>query len=126
MSNMESFHYDDAIVRKFTLVTILWGVVALSAGVLIASQLAFWQLKLGPWFSFGRLRPIHTNVAIFAFVGNSIFAGIYYSTQRLCKARLFNDLLSNIHFWGWQLIIICAALTLPFGLTTGKEYAELE
>ncbi|MBT4088651.1 MAG: cytochrome-c oxidase, cbb3-type subunit I [Deltaproteobacteria bacterium] len=126
MSNMESFHYDDAIVRKFTLVTILWGVVALSAGVLIASQLAFWQLNLGPWFSFGRLRPIHTNVAIFAFVGNSIFAGIYYSTQRLCKARLFNDLLSNIHFWGWQLIIICAALTLPFGLTTGKEYAELE
>ena len=126
MSNMESFQYDDAIVRKFTLVTILWGVVALLAGVLIASQLAFWQLNLGPWFSFGRLRPIHTNVAIFAFVGNSIFAGIYYSTQRLCKARLFNDLLSNIHFWGWQLIILCAALTLPFGQTTGKEYAELE
>jgi cytochrome c oxidase cbb3-type subunit I/II len=78
------------------------------------------------WLSFGRLRPLHTNAAIFAFAGNAIFAAIYYSTQRLCKARMFSDLLSKLHFWGWQLIIVSAALTLPFGITQGKEYAELE
>jgi cytochrome c oxidase cbb3-type subunit I/II len=78
------------------------------------------------WLSFGRLRPLHTNAAIFAFAGNAVFAAIYYSTQRLCKTRMFSDLLSNLHFWGWQLIIVAAALTLPFGITQGKEYAELE
>jgi cytochrome c oxidase cbb3-type subunit I/II len=96
-------------------------------GVIIAVQLYYPALNLGiPYTSFGRLRPLHTNAVIFAFVGNAIFAGIYYSLQRLCKARLFSDLLSNIHFWGWQLIIVAAAVTLPLGLTTSKEYAELE
>ncbi|HUJ77153.1 MAG TPA: cytochrome-c oxidase, cbb3-type subunit I, partial [bacterium] len=93
----------------------------------IASQLADWRLNLGiPWLTFSRLRPLHTNAVIFAFVGNSFFTGAYYSTQRLCKARMFSDVLSNIHFWGWQLIIVGAALTLPFGYTVSKEYAELE
>ncbi len=137
---LESFTYDDAIVRKFTLATLVWALVATLAGVVIALQLVLPTVvdKLGPgfdwlrilyeveWLSFGRLRPLHTNAAIFAFAGNAIFAAIYYSTQRLCKARMFSDLLSNLHFWGWQLIIVSAALTLPFGVTQGKEYAELE
>ncbi|MCC6952137.1 MAG: cytochrome-c oxidase, cbb3-type subunit I [Phycisphaerales bacterium] len=124
---LERFTYDDAIVRKFTLATILWGVVAMLVGVLIAGQLAFPQLNLGlEWTSFGRLRPLHTNAAVFAFAGNAIFAAVYYSTQRLCKARMWSDKLSNLHFWGWQTIIVCAALTLPLGITQGKEYAELE
>lgn len=118
--------YDDAICRAFALVTVIWGAVALLLGVLVASQLSHWQMNLGvEWLSFGRLRPLHTNAAIFAFVGNMMFAGIYYSTQRLLKARLASDLLSWIHFWGWQLIIVAAAVTLPLGLTQGKEYAEL-
>jgi cytochrome c oxidase cbb3-type subunit I/II len=95
-------------------------------GVLVASQLAFWQLNAGtPWLTFGRLRPLHTNAVIFAFVGNMMFAGVYYSTQRLVKARLASNLLSTLHFWGWQLIIVAAAITLPLGMTRGKEYAEL-
>lgn len=123
----EAFSYDDQIVRWFTIATVIWGAVALLLGVLIAFQLADWRVNLGlPWTTFGRLRPLHTNAAIFAFCGNAIFAGIYYSLQRLCKARLFNNLLSRVHFWGWQAIIVSAALTLPFGITTGKEYAELE
>lgn len=126
MATLETFHYDDAVVRKFVLATILWGVVGLLAGALIAAQLAFWELNLGPWFSFGRLRPVHTNAVIFAFVGNGMFAGVYHSTQRLCKARMFNDTLSSIHFWGWQAIIVAAAITLPLGFTSSKEYAELE
>jgi cytochrome c oxidase cbb3-type subunit I/II len=96
-------------------------------GVLIALQLAHWKFNFGlEWITFGRLRPIHTNAAIFAFVGNAMFAGIYHSTQRLCKARLFNDLLGKIHFWGWQLIIVFGAISLSMGNTMGKEYAELE
>ena len=96
-------------------------------GIIIAAQLAYWPLNLGlPWTSFGRLRPLHTNAVIFAFAGNAIFAGIYYSTQRLVKARMFSDALSKIHFWGWQLIIVAAAITLPMGITVSKEYAELE
>lgn len=123
----ESFSYDDNIVKWFVIATIVWGLVAFLLGVTIAFQLADWRVNLGlPWTTFGRLRPLHTNAAIFAFCGNAIFAGIYYSHQRLLKARLFNDILSKIHFWGWQLIIVSAALTLPFGITTGKEYAELE
>lgn len=126
-SAVETFRYDDAIVRRFVIATLLWGVVGMLVGVLIAAQLAYWPLNLGlPWTSFGRLRPLHTNAVIFAFAGNTIFAGIYYSTQRLLKTRMFNDALSKIHFWGWQLIIVAAALTLPFGITTSKEYAELE
>lgn len=123
----DTFRYDDAIVRKFLIATIVWGVVAMLAGLFIAAELANWRVNLGlPWITFGRLRPLHTNAAIFAFVGNSVFMGVYYSTQRLLKARMFSDVLSNIHFWGWQLIIVSAALTLPFGITTSKEYAELE
>ena len=124
---LETFSYDDKIVKLFVIATLVWGAVALLLGVTIAFQLADWRLNLGlPWTTFGRLRPLHTNAAIFAFCGNAIFAGIYYSLQRLLKARLFNDTLSKIHFWGWQLIIILAAITLPMGITTGKEYAELE
>jgi cytochrome c oxidase cbb3-type subunit I/II len=125
--NLETFSYDDKIVRWFVYATLIWGAVSMLLGVTIAYQLADFRVNLGiPWFTFGRLRPLHTNGAIFGFCGNAIFAGIYFSHQRLLKARLFNDVLSKVHFWGWQLIIVSAALTLPFGITTGKEYAELE
>lgn len=124
---MEEFSYDDAIVKKFIIATIGWGAISLLLGVFIATQLADWRFNLGlPWTTFGRLRPLHTNAAIFAFAGNGVFAGIYYSTQRLLKTRMYSDTLSSVHFWGWQLVILLAALTLPFGLTIGKEYAELE
>jgi cytochrome c oxidase cbb3-type subunit I/II len=124
---LEKFSYDNGIVRKFAFATTLWGVVGMLVGVLIATQLFEPALNFQiPFLTFGRIRPLHTNAVIFAFVGNAIFTGIYYSLQRLLKARLFSDLLSNIHFWGWQLIIISAAITLPLGLTTSKEYAELE
>jgi cytochrome c oxidase cbb3-type subunit I/II len=123
---LESFSYDDQIVRYFIIATLIWGAVAMSLGVTIAFQLADWHVNMNlQWITFGRLRPLHTNAAIFAFCGNAIFAGIYYSHQRLLKARLYNDVLSRIHFWGWQLIIISAVFTLPFGFTRGKEYAEL-
>lgn len=126
-SVVETFQYDDDIVRKFTLATIVWGAVAMLVGVFIAFELAYYKLGEGiPWLSFGRLRPLHTNAAIFAFAGNAIFAGIYHSSQRLLKTRLACDRLSRFHFWGWQLIIVSAALTLPFGITQSKEYAELE
>ncbi|MCA9286594.1 MAG: cytochrome-c oxidase, cbb3-type subunit I [Phycisphaerales bacterium] len=124
---MESFVYDDAIVRKFAIATVVWGFVAMLVGLIIALELVLPRLGLElPFLSFGRLRPLHTNAAIFAFAGNAIFAAIYYSTQRLCRARMFSDVLSNLHFWGWQLIIVAAALTLPLGFTQAKEYAELE
>ncbi|MBX3383535.1 MAG: cytochrome-c oxidase, cbb3-type subunit I [Phycisphaeraceae bacterium] len=124
---MEQFVYDDSIVRKFVMATIVWGLVAMLAGLLIAVQLAWPAANLGiEYTTFGRLRPVHTNAAIFAFAGNAIFAAIYYSTQRLCKARLFSDTLSTLHFWGWQGIIVAAAVTLPLGITQSKEYAELE
>ncbi|MBL9118028.1 MAG: cytochrome-c oxidase, cbb3-type subunit I [Verrucomicrobiaceae bacterium] len=117
--------YNDRVVRQFLLASVVFGVVAMLVGVLIATQLNFHQLNAAEWLAFGRLRPLHTNAAIFAFVGNMMFAGIYYSTQRLCKARLASDFLSSLHFWGWQAIIAAAAITLPLGLTRGKEYAEL-
>jgi cytochrome c oxidase cbb3-type subunit I/II len=124
---MERFRYDDAIVRRFLLATFVWGFVGMLVGLIVALQLANPAFNLGlPWTSFGRLRPLHTNAVIFAFAGNAIFTGIYYSTQRLLKTRMFSDLLSHLHFWGWQLIIVAAAVTLPLGLTTSKEYAELE
>ena len=124
---METFHYDDEIVKRFTLVTLLWGLVAFLVGLYVALEMAFHQLNFGISFiTFGRLRPLHTNAAIFAFAGNAIFAGIYYSAQRVLKTRMFSDKLSKFHFWGWQAIIVAAALTLPLGLTQGKEYAELE
>ena len=119
--------YDDKTVRWFISASVLWGAVGMLVGVHIAAALAWPQLNFGlAELSFGRLRPLHTNAVIFAFVGNMIFAGIYYSTQRLCKARMASDLLSKVHFWGWQLIIVGAALTLPLGFTQSKEYAELE
>ena len=118
--------YDDRSVRRFMLASLFWGIIGMLVGVLIAGQLAWHQLNFQTsWLTFGRLRPLHTNAVIFAFVGNMLFAGIYYSTQRLVKARTASDLLSTIHFWGWQLIIVAAAITLPLGLTRGKEYAEL-
>jgi len=120
-----TIEFDDRTVRRFMIASIIWGIVGMLAGVFVASQLNFHQLNLASWLSFGRLRPLHTNAVIFAFVGNMMFSGIYYSTQRLCKARMASDLLSNIHFWGWQLIIVSAAITLPLGLTRGQEYAEL-
>jgi len=124
---LESFVYDDAIVRLFAAATIIWGIVGMLVGVIIALQLAFPALNLGlEYTSFGRLRPLHTNAVIFAFAGNAFFTAIYYSTQRLCKARMYSDLLSRLHFWGWQAIIVAAAITLPLGLTQAKEYAELE
>ncbi|MBI2518629.1 MAG: cytochrome-c oxidase, cbb3-type subunit I [Opitutae bacterium] len=121
-----TIEFNDGIVRQFMLAAVLWGVVGMLVGVLIATQLNFWQANFQTaWLSFGRLRPLHTNAVIFAFVGNMMFAGVYYSTQRLLKARLASDFLSQLHFWGWQLIIVSAAVTLPLGLTRGKEYAEL-
>jgi cytochrome c oxidase cbb3-type subunit I/II len=118
--------YDDDIVRAFSIASIGWGIVGMLVGAIVALQLAYWQANVHPMLSFGRLRPLHTNAVIFAFVGNMIFAGIYYSTQRLVKARLASRLLSKVHFWGWQAIIVAAAITLPLGMTQGKEYAELE
>lgn len=120
-------YYDDDIVRKFVLATLIWAGVAFLVGLIAALELAYWPLNGGiQWITFGRLRPLHTNAAIFAFAGNAIFAGIYHSSQRLLRARMFSDIFSRIHFWGWQLIIVLAAVTLPLGLTQGKEYAELE
>ncbi|HEY8401467.1 MAG TPA: cytochrome-c oxidase, cbb3-type subunit I [Cytophagaceae bacterium] len=119
--------YDNAIVRNFSIATVVWGIVGMLVGLTVACQLVWPELNLGLEFTtFGRIRPLHTNAVIFAFVGNGIFAGVYYSLQRLCKTRMYSDALSAIHFWGWQLIIVAAAITLPLGYTTSKEYAELE
>lgn len=124
---LEKFSYDNKIVRNFAIATIVWGVVGMLVGLWVALQLVFpKELNLQPYFNFGRLRPLHTNAVIFAFVGNGIFMGVYYSLQRLLKTRMASDLLGKIHFWGWQLIIVAAAITLPLGITTSKEYAELE
>ncbi len=124
---VEKFSYDNKIVRNFAMATLLWGVVGMLVGLLIACQLFLPQINFGiPYLTFGRLRPLHTNAVIFAFVGNAIFTGLYYSLQRLCKARMYSDILSKINFWGWQFIIVLAAISLPAGLTTSKEYAELE
>ena len=124
---VEKFYYDNKTVKLFAYATILWGVVGMLAGLLIAVQIYLPAANLGyPMTTFGRVRPVHTNAVIFAFVGNGIFMGVYYSLQRLCKARMFSDVLSKIHFWAWQLIIVSAAVTLLSGYTTGKEYAELE
>ncbi len=123
---IEKFSYDNRIVKNFAFATILWGIVGMLVGLIAALQLTNPAYNLAPYLSFGRVRPLHTNAVIFAFVGNGIFMGLYYSLQRLCKARMFSDLLSKIHFWGWQFIILLAACTLPLGITSGKEYAELE
>ncbi len=135
-----SITYDDKSVRRFMIASLFWGIIGMLVGVLAATQLSWWQmngkfletLTFGAinaegisFLTFGRLRPLHTNAVIFAFVGNMMFAGIYYSTQRLCKVRTASDWLSSIHFWGWQAIILAAVVTLPAGFTRSKEYAEL-
>src|SRR6476469_370851 len=123
---VDTFFYDNKIVRDFGIATVIWGIIGMLVGVLAAFELAKPEVNMGTAYTtFGRLRPLHTNAVIFAFVGNGIFTGVYYSLQRLCKARMFSDKLSNIHFWGWQLIIVAAAITLPLGLSQGAEYAEL-
>lgn len=124
---VQQFYYDNKIVKKFLYATIVFGVVGMLVGLLIASMYMFPNLTDGiSWLSYGRLRPLHTNAVIFAFVGNAIFAGVYYSLQRLLKARMYSDVLSNINFWAWQFIIVAAAISLPMGYTSSKEYAELE
>jgi len=127
---IQKFSYDNKIVKYFAYATMIWGVIGMLVGLIVALQLAlpeFFNDYLGfSFLSFGRLRPLHTNAVIFAFVGNGIFTGVYYSLQRLLKARMWSDKLSYINFWGWQFIIVCAVVTLPLGITTSKEYAELE
>ena len=125
--SLERFQYDNRIVKNFMFASLFWAVIGMLVGLLLAFQLYLPVLNAEvPWLTFGRLRPIHTNAVIFAFVGNNIFAGVYYSMQRLLKARVYSDVLSKIHFWGWQIMIVVAALSLFLGYTTSKEYAELE
>ncbi len=124
---MEKFGYDNQIVKQFVIATVIFAIVGMLVGLILAVQLFVPELNFGiQYITFGRVRPLHTNAVIFAFIGNMMFAGVYYSLQRVCKTRLLNDFLSQFHFWGWQLIIILAAVTLPLGITTSKEYAELE
>src|SRR5690606_31706316 len=127
MIQKEQFYYNNKIVKQFGIAALFWGIVGMLVGVVIALQLAFPSLNLGiPYTTFGRLRPIHTNAVIFAFVGNAVFAGAYYIFQRVLKTRMYSDLLGKIHLWGWQLIIVVGAISLALGYTTSKEYAELE
>jgi len=124
--HLEKFSYDNKIVRNFAVATIIWGIVGMLVGVIVATQLFEPAANVTQYGTFGRIRPLHTNAVIFAFVGNAIFAGVYYSMQRLLKARMFSGFLSKFHFWGWQTVILLAAITLPLGITSSKEYAELE
>ena len=124
MQSQATYNYQ--VVRQFTVMTVIWGIVGMLVGVIIAAQLVWPELNLVEWLSYGRLRPLHTNAVIFAFGGCALFATSYYSVQRTCHTRLFAPGLAALTFWGWQLIIVLAALTLPLGITTGKEYAELE
>ena len=119
--------YNYKVVRQFAIMTVVWGIVGMAVGVLIAAQLVWPALNFDTaWLSFGRLRPLHTNAVIFAFGGSALFATSYYVVQRTCQVRLFSDTLASFTFWGWQLIIVLAAISLPLGWTSGKEYAELE
>jgi cytochrome c oxidase cbb3-type subunit I len=118
--------YNYKVVRQFAIMTVVWGIVGMLVGVIIAAQLVWPELNFGPWFHFGRLRPLHTNAVIFAFGGCGLFATSYYVVQRTCNVRLISDKLAAFTFWAWQLIIVLAAITLPLGYTFGKEYAELE
>ena len=117
--------YNYKVVRQFAVMTVIWGIVGMLVGVIIAAQLVWPELNIG-WLHFGRLRPLHTNAVIFAFGGSALFATSYYVVQRTCHARIFSDGLAAFTFWGWQLVIVLAAVTLPLGMTSGKEYAELE
>ena len=126
-ATLEKFFYDNRIVSYFAIAAVTWGVISLLVGLVAATELFWPQISMNiPWLTFGRIRALHTNGAIFAFVGNIMFMGVYYSLQRLCKTRMFSDTLSKIHFWGWQLIILAAVITLPQGISSSKEYAELE
>ena len=118
--------YNYKVVRQFAVMTVIWGIVGMLVGVIIAAQLVWPDLNVGPWFHFGRLRPLHTNAVIFAFGGSALFATSYYVVQRTSQVRLFAEKLAGFTFWGWQLVIVLAAVTLPLGMTTSKEYAELE
>ena len=118
--------YNDKVVRQFAVMTVIWGIVGMLVGVIIAAQLVWPELNIGPWFTFGRLRPLHTNAVIFAFGGCALFAASYWCVQRTCHTRLWGGPLIPLTFWGWQLIILLAAISFPLGITTGKEYAELE
>ena len=123
----KSAYYNDKVVRQFAVMTVIWGIVGMLVGVLIAAQLYWPDLTAGiEWLSYGRLRPLHTNAVIFAFGGSALFATSYYIVQRTCHVRLFAEKLAAFTFWGWQLVIVLAAITLPLGLSQGKEYAELE
>jgi len=119
--------YNDRVVRQFAIMTIVWGIVGMAVGAVIAAELIWPDLNFGiPWLAYGRLRPLHTTAVIFAFGGSALFATSYYVVQRTCHVRLFSDALASFTFWGWQLVIVLAAVTLPLGMTTSKEYAELE
>ena len=125
--NGKTFNYQ--VVRQFAIMTVVWGIVGMLVGVIVAAQLLWPDFALWdgvPWLSYGRLRPLHTNAVIFAFGGCALFATSYYVVQRTCQARLFSDALASFTFWGWQAVIVLAAVTLPLGFTSGKEYAELE
>ncbi|XZG68740.1 cytochrome-c oxidase, cbb3-type subunit I [Chitinibacteraceae bacterium HSL-7] len=124
MENQATYNYK--VVRQFAIMTVVWGIVGMLVGVIIAAQMYWPELNYGPYFHFGRLRPLHTNAVIFAFGGCALFATSYYVVQRTCNVRLFSDKLAAFTFWGWQLVIVAAAITLPLGYTSGKEYAELE
>ncbi len=125
MSDTQSV-YNYKIVRQFAVMTVIWGIVGMLVGVIVAAQLVWPELNFAPWLTFGRLRPLHTNAVIFAFGGCALFATSYYVVQRTCYARIFCDKLAAFTFWGWQLVIVLAAITLPLGYTSSKEYAELE
>ncbi|MBX7229316.1 MAG: cytochrome-c oxidase, cbb3-type subunit I [Burkholderiaceae bacterium] len=126
-SGVSPLTFNDTVVRQFSIMAIVWGIVGMSLGLFIAAQLAWPELNFNiPWLSYGRLRPLHTNAVIFAFGGCALFATSYYVVQRTCQTRLISDKLAAFHFWGWQLIVVAAAITLPLGYTRGKEYAELE
>ena len=126
MSNATDTHYNYKVVRQFAVMTVIWGIVGMAVGLLIAAQLVWPELNFEPYLTFGRLRPLHTNAVIFAFGGSALFATSYYVVQRTCQARLLSDSLSAFTFWGWNLVIVLAAITLPMGFTSSKEYAELE
>ena len=118
--------YNYKVVRQFSVAAVIWGVVGMLVGVIIAAQLLWPELNFGPWLTYGRLRPLHTNAVIFAFGGCALFATSYYVVQRTSQVRLVSDSLAAFTFWGWQLVIVLAAVTLPLGITSSKEYAELE
>ena len=126
-SALEHPIYNYKVVRQFAVMTVVWGIVGMLVGVIIAAQLVWPALNFNvPWLHFGRLRPLHTNAVIFAFGGSALFATSYYIVQRTCQVRILSDKLAAITFWGWQLVIVAAVVTLPLGITSSKEYAELE